>query len=981
MRIRASVLAALTIILAAAASRAQPPATASSLDQFLGKPIAEVRLLVEGREIHDADVAGVLETKVGAVLTTAAARESIILLMALARFEDVKVEAQITPRGIVLVYDMMPVHAVKSIEFRGDLGLPVRQLRAAVEDRYSASPPVSRAGEIAAMLEGLCRDHGFLKATVRPSTEVMHNPDRTRLTFEVSAGQPARVGTAQVEGAPDGNAGPVLLLLGLQAGARFDRVGLDSAVARYVEDLRAKGFLETKVEPDVAYSSNREQVDVTVRMARGSHVTVTFRGDPLPEKRRAEIMALLREGVLDEDVLENQERSIEDELRARGYRDGAAPFTREPRGEGQLQVVFTVTQGPQYRVAGVEVSGNQQLPRAEIQTALRVERGQWFVKARVDADAGAIRELYRRQGFRTAGVTASAVPAGADPTQLVVQFAIAEGPRTTISGIEFEHVSAVPLTVLQQAIGSQVNGPFYQPQIENDREAVLYQYQAQGYQQATVTVPQGFSQDGTRFTLRFVVEEGPQSLIDHVLIVGNLRTKTATIVREMGLQPGMPLSFVGLAGAQRRLSALGLFRKVQVTPLERNTDSRRDVVVTVEEAPVNTIGYGGGLEGALRLRTNGLTGLPEQKFDLAPRGFFEIGRRNLWGRNRSVDLFIRGAIRSSDQFNTAALPSTSSSTTVQDSGSGFREYRVLGTYREPRFMDGPIDVIVTGAIDQAIRSTFDFNRRQVYVEGSHRFGPSLSVAGRYSFGRTRLFNERIDPASQLDVDKVFSRVRLSAVSASAIRSTRDDAFEPTRGTLSALDATVAPRALGSEVGFIKGNWQGFVYKRLPALGGAVLAGGVRLGIAFGFPLTVVNPSGQVVVIEQELPASERFFAGGDTSVRGFALDQLGSRSVLDQNGVSNGGNGLVIFNVEMRFPIWRQKSLGGAAFVDTGNVFAKVSEISLGELRSGAGVGIRWKSPVGPLRLDLAWKLNPITFGKGTRESRFAWYITIGQAF
>ena len=135
------------------------------------------------------------------------------------------------------------------------------------------------------------------------------------------------------------------------------------------------------------------------------------------------------------------------------------------------------------------------------------------------------------------------------------------------------------------------------------------------------------------------------------------------------------------------------------------------------------------------------------------------------------------------------------------------------------------------------------------------------------------------------------------------------------------------------------------------------------------------------MIDQELPAAERFFAGGDTSVRGFALDQLGSASVLDQNGVSNGGNGLVIFNAELRFPIWRKKSLGGAVFIDTGNVFATVGDIDLGELRSGVGFGVRWKSPVGPLRLDFAWKLHPITFGNGTRENRFAWYVTIGQAF
>lgn len=128
MRQRVPFLVALLVLLTAAASLAQSPPPTSSVDQFLGKAIVEVRLTLEGREIRDAEISRALETEVGGVLTTAAVRESIIHLMAMARFENVKVEAEMTPRGVVVVYDLVPVHTVKSIEFRGDLGLPERQL-------------------------------------------------------------------------------------------------------------------------------------------------------------------------------------------------------------------------------------------------------------------------------------------------------------------------------------------------------------------------------------------------------------------------------------------------------------------------------------------------------------------------------------------------------------------------------------------------------------------------------------------------------------------------------------------------------------------------------------------------------------------------------------------------------------------------------------------------------------------------------------
>ncbi len=583
-----------------------------------------------------------------------------------------------------------------------------------------------------------------------------------------------------------------------------------------------------------------------------------------------------------------------------------------------------------------------------------------------------------QKGFRAADVRASAEPAGGDPTQLVVKLAVTEGPRTLVGDVVFEHVSAIPVATLQAAVKTRTGDAYFQPHIDADREAVEYQYQLLGYQQATVAIPTEFSDEGTRFNLRFVVNEGPQSLIDHVLIAGNERTKVETIDREAGLKPGMPLSIVALTDAQRRLGALGLFRKIQVSPVTGGPGARHDVLIIVDEAPVHTIGYGGGVEGAYVLKTNAATGLPEQRFDVAPRGFFEIGRRNLWGKNRSLNLFVRGALRTSETFNNDQAPPDS---TAEASTAGINEYRILAAYREPLFMGLPFDFTATVNVDQAIRSTFDFNRKQVFAEGSHRFGSSVGVAGRYSLSENRIFNARIDPESALDVDKLFPQVRLSAFSGSIARSSRDDAFDPTRGTLLSFDATLAARAIGSEVGFAKGFWQAFVYKQVPKSGGAVVAAGARLGLANGFRQAVQEPDGSVTVIDQEIPAAERFFSGGDTSVRGFALDQLGSASVLDQNGVSNGGNGLVVFNAELRMPIWKKKSLGGVVFVDTGNVFATMGDVDLGQLRTAVGFGARWKSPVGPLRLDFAWKLKPITFDNGTREKGFAWYITIGQAF
>jgi outer membrane translocation and assembly module TamA len=135
--------------------------------------------------------------------------------------------------------------------------------------------------------------------------------------------------------------------------------------------------------------------------------------------------------------------------------------------------------------------------------------------------------------------------------------------------------------------------------------------------------------------------------------------------------------------------------------------------------------------------------------------------------------------------------------------------------------------------------------------------------------------------------------------------------------------------------------------------------------------------GQFITLE-DLPASERFFAGGDTTIRGFALDSVGSAKTITATGFPRGGNGMLLLNAELRVPVWRD--LGAAFFVDGGNVFERTTQIDLGDLRGSVGFGLRYRSPIGPVRLDLGFKLDRRISG-GRLESPRGIHFSIGQAF
>ena len=189
------------------------------------------------------------------------------------------------------------------------------------------------------------------------------------------------------------------------------------------------------------------------------------------------------------------------------------------------------------------------------------------------------------------------------------------------------------------------------------------------------------------------------------------------------------------------------------------------------------------------------------------------------------------------------------------------------------------------------------------------------------------------------------------------------------------------RRTGSEIGFAKGFFTGQLFRVIPHSNQIVFAANARLGLASGFPREAPGTDGQLT-LTLDLPQSERFYAGGDTTVRGFLLDQLGVRhtppdpvrDTIDSSGFAIGGNGLVIVNAELRAPI--AHGFGVVGFVDTGNVFSGVSEIDLGELRTAVGSGIRYKSPFGPIRFDLGFKMN-----RQPGEALTAWFISFGQAF
>ena len=516
------------------------------------------------------------------------------------------------------------------------------------------------------------------------------------------------------------------------------------------------------------------------------------------------------------------------------------------------------------------------------------------------------------QGEGYAGAEVEAdVPDGGG--SLTVTFVIRPGARTLVHTVTVDAPPGGPSLPDRR---SREGEPYRASDAVLDREALLTAYRNAGYLQADVALDTSFSEDKADANLVFRVAPGPRIDVARIVIAGLDRTRPEVVRRELTLKEGQPLSQAGLLESQRRLSALGIFDRVAVTEIDPESPRLRSVVVTVEEASPTTFTYGLGYAEQDRLR-----------------GSVEVIRRNLLGMNRTLTLFARGSLGGNN--------------------------RLFATLREPYLLGHRLDLFGTAFHEEGVREGFDFTRSGALLQTAFHAGAHAGFIVRFSYQKTHVFDVTI-PLDE--IDRQLQDSTSSGPSASFVDDTRDDPLDPKHGRFLAADLQLSSPVFGGD-SFVKSFFQAAGFRRIVPR--VVLAGSARLGLAWT-PQASAPP---------ELPLPDRFFAGGDNSIRGFALDTVGPLEVSTTGTlVPTGGNALIIGSAELRIDAGHRFSV--ALFSDNGNVYPLVRDMALDDIRYVAGLGLRYKSALGPVRVDWGYKLN-----RRPHESAGHLHVTIGHAF
>ena len=339
-----------------------------------------------------------------------AVRESIAHLFGLGRFQDVQVVALDNAGGVVLRYNLVPLHTVQRVDFRAaagtaGIGLPEGLLRRTLENRFGAAPPVGRAVEVARTLEQLYRDRGYLRAAVRPVATEKHDPiARSRVPDRIPGRRHQGTGG---EGIPTQLRDDFLKQTHALPSQPNEPTEISAALAEYVQKLRKRRHYLAAASYRARPSADGRVVDLTMDVQTGPVVSVVFRGDPLPQDRIADLVPIVREASLDEDLIEDSILRIKAFLQQQGYWKADATVERQEANDA-LTVVFTVNRGLQYRVAeGIDLTGNKAIPLELLRPALtKLQANDVFVESNLRAGVSAIAGQYQRLGFAQVKVSA-----------------------------------------------------------------------------------------------------------------------------------------------------------------------------------------------------------------------------------------------------------------------------------------------------------------------------------------------------------------------------------------------------------------------------------------------------------------------------------------------------------------------------------------------------------------------------------------------
>ncbi len=1002
--------------------RAQEPASAlASMAEYEGRIVKSIELPGAPDSPHLLEM---VPLKTGQPLERNQVRESVRVLYATGQFADIQVEAVPSGDEVILTFRTSLNFFVGAIDVEGAPSRPNRnQIVNASKFQLGELYAVENLDQALVNIRQLLQENGYFRARVTPETVSDLSTQQVNILFHIIPGEPAHIGTVKVTGHSSYSDVQIQDIARMHPGDQVTAARVTNSLHRLRKKLqKQQRVLAQVLIAEQRYRPETNAVDYTYQVDPGPAVVIYAQGFHISRSVMKKEIPVYEENALDDDLLNEGKRNLVNYLQSRGRFDAKVEVVKET-GNDVLRVIYQIDPGPLHRLVLIDISGNRYFPTPMLRQRLQIRQAGVFSQGNysdvlLKADVDNLKTLYASNGFRDAKIETKVDDNyhGSD-NRLAVHIYINEGLQTLVGAFQITGNEKIPTHAFPE-LNTVVGQPYSEQNLATDREAILDYYFNHGFSGATLDVTaQPFSGQPNREAITYSIHEGTQFFVNRILTGGIEHTRPYIVQREIQVTAHEPLSQQDLLNTQSKLYDLGIFSQVDTAVQNpEGQDPQKNVLVQVQEAKRYTFTYDGGLEFETGLPVGTA---PAGTTGISPRVGLGISRLNVGGRDQTLTF---------------------------ESHVGRIQQRGLIRYEIPKvFNNDQLKLFFTLFYDNSRNvSTFTSQRLEGRIDllqqiGRFRPNRSTSITYRFDYRRVKAtdFQATFSPAAF----SLFSLpARVGGPGFTFISDHRDNPLESTKGQYFTLDGATALGFFGSEADFGRLLGQDSTYYGFgPGAHKFVFARSTTLGLEQAYGGTRVLPPGACTVSNlvttcptniTVIPLPEEFFAGGGNSHRGFGLNQAGPRD--PDSGFPVGGSALFVNSEELRLPQislpYLGQGFGFAIFHDMGNVYTAEHDMLKAALRwhqpdpaqclqstgvpipscmtyfdnSGydytshaVGIGLRYKTPIGPLRFDFGYNLNPTRYFQGIafnasgqatsfesqRLAPFNVFFSIGQPF
>ncbi len=936
-----------------------------------------------------------IEQKTQQPLDPAKIRKSIKNLFATGMYENVLVTGREAPGGGVdITFSFVPNFFIGDVEVQGlPKNLSPNQLVDASNLHLGDLFTPERLALAVGRMKKVMEDNGYYQAAIASN----HVPDpekhQTNIYFQVNPGPQARVGKIIVEGDSKLSSEEVQKIGHLHSGKKVKAQSVTRALQHLRKYFQKKGLLEAQTSVLArTFNQTENTVDYTFRIEPGPVVQIRSEGASISTGTLKKYVPVYEEGAVDDDLLNEGKRNLQDYMQTIGYFDAKVSYTRQNIPEkNQLNIIYDVDRGERHKLLSVKIDGNKYFSddlireRMMVQPAGRLFSHGRFSQGLLNRDIASITGLYQTNGFRKVQVVGKVQDSvEGNPANMIVEIQVTEGPQFLVENLNIEGNASIPAKELTEQLTTIQGQPFSETNVAQDRDLLLSYYLNRGFPDVQVNPAYEPSKSGTdHMDVTFQVTEGKKVTVDQVFVSGLDHTKSYVVNREIEVKPGDPLSQAALLESQRGLYDLGIFNEVEMAVQNpEGGASTKNVLFQLREAKRYTFNYGFGMEIGTGINQAQGTS-PQGEVGVSPRVSFDMTRLNFRGRDQTILLKTQ---------------------------LGYLQQLALLSFESPRFFDLQNWKWTISGFYNNSRGVNTFTSQRLEFATQLEQKVNRAVTALYGFSYRKVKASDFPPGFDFDPSQyqAYQPVRVGMPTFAIIRDFRDDPIDSTKGNYTIVNGGVASKAFGSEANFARIFMQNSTYHLFRKK--YILARSTRVGFE--------GPFGSSTAI----PIPEEFFEGGGNSHRGFSINQAGPRDL--GSGTPLGGNSVFINNLELRLPPvlvpYIKQNIGFVIFHDMGNVFATSSDLFHNFFRwnqknqdtckaagvanpppnpnpcdfsymvHAVGTGVRYKTPIGPIRADIGYNLNPPVFvvqnptsGPPRYEYLRRWnvFVSIGQTF